>query len=200
MVTGGTGSDQSTILESMGAAARAGVDIIQIRERHLDDRRLFDLTRAAVRALSGTGARLVVNDRLDVATAASADGVHLRGDSFTAARARKLAPAGFLVGRSVHSEAEAVAVEAAGGCDYLLFGTVFPSASKPEGHVPAGLEALTRVCGSVQLPVVAIGGITVDRATAVARAGAAGIAGIGVFSGAADITAVVRGLRSSFDT
>jgi thiamine-phosphate diphosphorylase len=129
MVTGGTGAAQAAIVESIGAAARAGIDIIQIRERHLDDRGLFDLTRAAVRALSGTGARLVVNDRLDVARAASADGVHLRAVSFTAARARTLVPSGCLVGRSVHSEAEALAVEASGGCDYLLFGTVFPSAS-----------------------------------------------------------------------
>ena len=200
MVTGGTGAGQASILESIGAAASAGVDIIQIRERHLDDRRLFDLTSAALGTLSGTGARLVVNDRLDVAIAARADGVHLRGDSFAAAPSRRLAPPGFLVGRSVHSEAEAIAAEAAGGCDYLLFGTVFPSDSKPEGHGAAGLEALTRVCERVQLPVLAIGGITVDRAPAVARAGAAGIAGISVFSRAADITAVVRGLRSSFDT
>jgi thiamine-phosphate pyrophosphorylase len=188
------------LLDSIGAAARAGVDIIQIRERQLDDRRLFDLTRAARRVLSGTGARLVLNDRLDVALAAGADGVHLRGDSFAAARARRLAPAGFLVGRSIHSEQEAIDVQAQGGCDYLLFGTVFASDSKPAGHVPAGVEALRRVCDRVQLPVLAIGGITIHRAVEVARSGAAGIAGIRVFSPAADIAAVVTALRSSFDT
>jgi thiamine-phosphate pyrophosphorylase len=200
MVTDGAGAAPAALVASIGAAARAGVDIIQIRESHLDDRRLFDLSRAALRALSGTGARLVVNDRLDVAKAAGADGVHLRADSFGAARAKSLAPSGFLVGRSVHSEQEAMDVEAAGGCDYLLFGTVYASDSKPAGHVAAGLDALRLVCERVQLPVLAIGGITVDRAAAVARAGAAGIAGISVFSRAADIAAVVTGLRSSFDT
>ena len=93
-----------------------------------------------------------------------------------------------------------MAAEAAGGCDYLLFGTVFASDSKPEGHVAAGLDALRRVCERVRLPVLAIGGMTIERAAAVARAGAAGIAAIGVFNRAADMTAVVTGLRSPFDT
>src|SRR4051812_48722095 len=191
MVTGGKGSADAVLVASIGAAARAGVDIIQIRERHLDDGRLFELTRAALRVTSATGARLVVNDRLDVALAAGADGVHLRADSFAAARARSLAPSGFLVGRSVHSEGEATDVEAGGGCDYLLFGTVFASDSKPEGHIAAGLDALKSVCERVQLPVLAIGGVTVERAAAAARAGAAGIAAISVFSRAADVTAIV---------
>jgi thiamine-phosphate pyrophosphorylase len=139
-----------------------------------------------------------VNERLDVALATGAAGVHLRGDSLPASRARTLAPAGFLIGRSVHSEEEAVRVEAAGGCDYLLFGTVLPSGSKSPSHQAVGLAALERVCRRVRLPVLAIGGMTVAAASAVRDAGAAGMAAIGLFKQASDLPGMVRALRSSF--
>ena len=178
-------------------AACAGVDLIHIRERDLEDRELVALARDAVRVVRGTAARVVVNDRFDVALAAEAAGVHLRADSPAAARVRSVAPAGFIVGRSVHDEEEAAALAAAGGCDYLTFGTVFTSASKPAGHQPAGLAALRRVCAGVRLPVVAIGGISVERAAAVAAAGAAGVAAISLFVEAHDLGATVRALRQA---
>jgi thiamine-phosphate pyrophosphorylase len=121
------------LVQLVGEAARAGVDLIQIRERDLDDGALVALARAAVAAVHGTSARVIVNDRTDVALAAGAAGVHLRSDSIPPRRARAMAGDGFLVGRSVHDEAEAAAVDAEGGCDYLIFGTVFPSSSKPAG-------------------------------------------------------------------
>ena len=167
--------------EAIGRAARAGADVIQIRERDLDDRTLCDFVKRAVAVTRDTGARVVVNARIDVALAAGADGVHLRGDCVPASRARAILPPGFLVGRSVHSRAEAQAVEAEGGCDYLIFGTVFPSTSKP-GHEPAGLGTLEEVCQAVRLPVVAIGGVDAARAAEVARAGAKGVAGIEAFA------------------
>ena len=176
-------------------AACAGVDLIHIRERDLGDRELVALTRDAVRAVRGTAARVVVNDRFDVALAADAAGVHLRADSPAAPRVRSVAPTGFIVGRSVHGEEEAAAVAAAGGCDYLTFGTVFTSASKPSGHQPAGVAALGRVCARVRLPVVAIGGISVERAAAVAAVGAAGVAAISLFVEASDLGATVRAVR-----
>lgn len=179
------------------AAARAGVDIIQIRDPAGDAAPLLRAARQAVEAARGTAARVVVNDRLDVALAAGAHGIHLRGDSFAAPEARRLAPAGFLVGRSVHSEAEAAEAARAGGCDYLLFGTVFESGSKPPGHRPAGAGALRAVCGAVDLPVLAIGGITEETAGTAMRAGAAGVAGIGIFRPDRDIAAVVRRLRQA---
>ena len=181
-------------------AAIAGVDLIQIRERDMEGGALADLTRAVVEAARGTRAKVLVNDRLDVALAAGAAGVHLRGDSFEASRARSLAPPGFLVGRSVHDAGEAAAVEAAGGCDYLFMGTVFPSASKPAGHQASGLRALSDVCARVRIPVVAVGGISVDRVARVKAAGAAGVAAIGLFVAAPDLAATVQALRRSFDS
>jgi thiamine-phosphate pyrophosphorylase len=178
-------------------AACAGVDLIHIRERDLGDRDLVALVRDAVGAVRGTAARVVVNDRFDVALAAEAAGVHLRADSAAAPRVRSIAPAGFIVGRSVHGEEEAVAVAAAGGCDYLTFGTVFTSTSKAAGHQPAGMAALRRVCAGVRLPVVAIGGISIEGAAAVAAVGAAGVAAISLFIEAPDLGVTVRALRQA---
>ncbi len=197
LVTAGTSSPDS---QSIREAARAGVDLIQIRERSLDDRSLLALVRAAIAAAAGTGARVLVNDRLDVAIAAGAAGVHLRGDSMAAAEARRLAPAGFIVGRSVHGVREAEDAERAGGCDYLVFGTVFESASKPAGHAAAGVDALGRVCAAVSLPVLAIGGVTLANAARVVAAGASGVAAIGLFAGPEGVGDTVRAVRRLFDT
>lgn len=181
-------------------AARAGVDLIQIRERDLDDRALVALTRAAVAAVRGTPARVIVNDRTDAALAAGAAGVHLRGDSIPAPRVRAMTGPDFVIGRSVHDEDEAAAVDAEGGCNYLIFGTVFPSSSKPSGHQAAGLAALGRVCTRVRVPVLAIGGISADRAREVAAAGATGVAAIQLFAAATDLAETVRAVRQAFDT
>ena len=182
------------------AAARAGVDVVQVRERGLDDRALLTLAADVRQATAGTGARMIVNDRLDVALAAGADGVHLPGSGVTCAEARAIVPDDFLVGRSVHSAAEAIAAEGAGGCDYLVFGSVFASESKPAGHQVAGLGALAAVCAAVHLPVLAIGGITRARVPDVVRAGAAGVAAIGLFAagGERELRDTVSAIRLAF--
>ena len=149
----------------------------------------------------GTATRVVVNDRLDVALACGADGVHLRGDSFAVADARRLAPEGFLVGRSVHTPEEAVA---GGGADYLIAGTVFPSASKPTGRAFLNVSGLRAIVAAVQVPVLAIGGITEAGAGRVAAAGAAGVAAIGLFTagrqGNGTLRETVRALHVAFDS
>jgi thiamine-phosphate pyrophosphorylase len=162
-------------------AAAAGVNLVQVRERGLDDRHLLALTRAIVGAVEGTSARVVVNDRVDIALAAGADGVHLRADSPPAMAVRAIVPGGFLIGRSVHSEGEAV--DAAGtGVDYLILGTIFPTASKPPAGATLGLEPLARAARAIEVPILAIGGITADNVGKVAAAGAAGVAAIGLFA------------------
>ena len=170
------------VAAAAGRAARAGVTLIQIRERSLEAASLLDLAGRVRRAIDGTPARMLINDRVDVALGVGADGVHLPASAPGCARVREIVPESFLIGRSVHSQAEAVAVADSGGCDYLVFGTVFPSRSKPSDHPVAGLDTLARVCRSVSLPVLAIGGITTDRIAEVAEAGAAGIAAIGLFA------------------
>ena len=197
-VPGGT---EAALLARITAAARAGVHLIQIRERDLEARSLARLVTAAVAAVRGTASRILVNDRLDVALSAGAHGVHLRGDSVPATRAREIAPRGFLLGRSVHSREEAVRVAEAGDLDYLMFGTVFDTSSKP-GVSGSGSELLATVARATPLPVLAIGGITVSRMSAVAVAGAAGFAGIGLFaeSPVEGLQVVVRQGSLAFDT
>jgi thiamine-phosphate pyrophosphorylase len=168
------------LIELVAAAARAGVDLVQIRERDLPARSLLALVRRAVDAVQGTGARVVVNDRVDVAVAAGAAGVHLRGDSPPAPRVRALLPPGALLGRSVHSEREAREAVSAGGLDYLVVGTLFATPSKAASTPRLGLEVLARIVGTVRLPVLGIGGISLLTAPAVAETGA-GIAAVGLF-------------------
>jgi thiamine-phosphate pyrophosphorylase len=162
-------------------AARADVDLIQVRERDLSDRELLELVRAMIRATARLRTKVLVNDRPDVAVAAGAAGVHLRSDSASAARVRTMVPAGFVLGRSVHSLRDVDAALAGGGYDYLLFGAVFPSAGKPPDHPVAGLDGLAAACGRSPVPVIAIGGIDAARLADVATTGAAGFAGIGMF-------------------
>ena len=186
------------LVAAVGAAAAAGIDLVQIRERDLDGRALTSLVTRCLDAARRTRTRVLVNDRLDVALTAGAHGVHLRGDSMPASRARALAPAGFVIGRSVHGVDEAERVTKEGGLDYLLFGSVFSTASKP-GVAPAGVGVLTEVVESTTLPVLAVGGITANTAHGLAATGAAGVAAIGMFADAsADMSATLARLVRVF--
>jgi thiamine-phosphate pyrophosphorylase len=196
--------DPSALLALIDAAVAAGIDVIQLRERDLDARELAALVTAAVTRAAGSATRIVVNDRVDVAIACGAAGVHLRGDSVPAARVRRIAPAGFLVGRSVHSVAEAG--EQAPFVDYLIAGTVWATPSKPADAPLLGIDTLAAIARAVAVPVLGIGGVTIERAALLARAGAAGAAAIGLFQPAVDrdpravpLRETVAMLRRSFD-
>lgn len=199
------GCEIDALVTQIAAAAAAGVDLIQIRERDLSTRVLERVVRRAVDAASGTSARIIVNDRLDVAVACCAAGVHLRGDSFASDRVRLMVGPDVLVGRSVHSFDEAAREAGADAADYLIFGAVFPTASKP-GITPASVEDLARAAAAMRLPVLAIGGITLDRLGDVARTGATGVAAIGLFVPPPDVDpaesllATVHAARRAFDT
>lgn len=178
------GADDAAVLEcvvrQVEQAVRAGIDVVQLRERDLDTGALADLARRAVALARGSRTRVVVNDRLDVALAVGADGVHLRGASLSADRVRELAPSGFLVGRSVHTAEDAAS---AGPVDYVIAGTVWASASKPDGHPLLGLEGLRLIVQSSAVPVLAIGGVEAGTVAALAAVGAAGVAAIGTWLG-----------------
>ena len=199
IVTRGRGTsgsdDRVKLVGRLAAAARAGADMIQIRERHFDDRSLLQFAREVIDAMRPFSTRVLINERTDVALASGADGVHLKSDGPAVLDVRRIVPDGFLIGRSVHSEREGQVVESAGGCDYLLFGTVFRSPSKPDDHRLAGPEGLRGICASVSLPVIAIGGISVARVQDVRAAGASGIAAISLFAEAPDIAAVTASIR-----
>ena len=170
-----------SLLRLVSAAAAAGVDLVHVRERDRDDRTLADLTRRIVACVSGSGTRVVVNDRADIAIAAAASGVHLRSDSAPGDRVRAICPRRFVIGRSVHSAAEARAAATA-GVDYVIMGTVYRTPSKSPTASLAGVHGLAEVCRSVPVPVLAIGGVTIDNLREVAGAGASGVAAIGLFA------------------
>ncbi len=172
-----TVTDELSALERfLDEAVSAGVDLIQIRERDLEAGILVQLVRRIVRRTRGSATRILVNDRADVALAAGADGVHLRAHGPETGRVRVLSD-GWLIGRSVH---DGDGPSEYAGADYLLFGPVFATASKP-GAAPAGLRALESAVNAAPAPVLAIGGIDARRATYCRRHGAAGVAGISIF-------------------
>ena len=194
---GARSAERSALLARLGAAAAAGATMVQVRERQFADRELLEFVRQVVTEVRPAGAHVLVNERTDVALAAGADGVHLKSNAPAVSDVRRVVPAEFLIGQSVHTQEEAAAVEAAGGCDYLFYGTVFPSSSKPSDHPIAGVAALAAVCRRVRIPVVAIGGISIELAPQVMSAGAAGVAAIALFSESGDIGATVRSLRAA---
>jgi thiamine-phosphate diphosphorylase len=180
MITDGrhtAASDDESFVERVRAAAEAGAHLVQVREHGVEAGHLAGLVRACVRAVRGAGARVIVNDRLDVALAAGAHGVHLRETSVPPRDARFLASRGFLIGRSVHTVEAAVRLGGEGWLDYLVFGPVFATPSKP-GVAPAGVEALRRAAQRTAVPILAIGGIDQTTAVAAMNAGAAGLAAI----------------------
>lgn len=185
--------------EVVAEALRARAPAVQLRHKGAgagilleEARRLRDLTREA-------GALLFVNDRFDVALAAGADGVHLGPDDLPVAAVRAAVPSHFLVGYSTDDPAEARQAAAA-GADYIGCGTVFATETKADAGEVIGLEGLERVASAVDVPVVAIGGITPERARAVAEGtGASGVAVIGAVMGAGDVESAVRGLLAPFE-
>ena len=194
--------DLGPTLELIRSAAAAGIDLVQIREAGLTDRTLGDLVARAVDAVRGTSARILVNDRVDIALAHGADGVHLKGNSAPAERVREHVGADWIVGRSIHGLDEGREVTATGALDYVLLGTVFETASKP-GQGPLGAAALRRVAGALPVPVLAIGGVTQARIPELAASCAAGLAAIGLFADLAGLPparfrAAVAALRAAW--
>ncbi len=192
---------ERSLEEWLDAVVQVGVDTVQVREKDLDDRALFDLVVRVRRrvAAGGTAVTVLVNGRLDVALAAGAGGVHLPAAGLPAAALRRWASrrgADPLIGRSTHTPEEVSAARDA-GADYVLFGPVFPTPSKARYGPPAGLAALRRAV-AVGVPVLALGGVDAETVGAVADAGAAGAAGIRVFLEAASRERFVSAGRSRF--
>ena len=162
----------------------AGLRAVQLREKDLEARDLLALADTLREATQRHGARLIVNDRADVALAARADGVQRTHASLPVAALREITPAGFLVGASVHSEAEARDATAQ-GADFVVFGPIYDTPSKRRYGPPQGLAALEAVARAVDRPVLAVGGLTPERVAEALAAGAAGVAVIGAIYAAA---------------
>jgi thiamine-phosphate pyrophosphorylase len=185
------------VVDVVEAALDAGAPAIQLRDKDADATTLWQSART-LRALTRRhGALLFVNDRVDVALAADADGVHLGPDDLPVAAVRPKVPNGFLVGFST-DDPDAARRAVADGADYIGCGTVYGTSTKADAGEAIGLERLELVARSVAVPVVAIGGITPERAIEVARTQAAGVAVVGAVMGAPDPGAAVRRLLAPF--
>jgi thiamine-phosphate pyrophosphorylase len=189
------GSREVALREQIRRATAGGLDWIQLREKDLDTRSLFGLAHMATEAsrTSGAGTAIMINDRLDVVLAARAAGVHFGEASLPIGEVvrwkRQTEKNEFLTGVSCHSLAGALAA-ARDGADYIFFGPVFATPSKAAFGSPQGLARLAEVSSAVRIPVLAIGGITLENAMRCLEAGAAGIAGIRLFQDTADLGAL----------
>jgi thiamine-phosphate pyrophosphorylase len=185
------------LLALVRAAASARVSLIQLREKNLDARTLYELTAHASRITRATATRLLVNDRADIARAAGADGVHLTTRSLDASVVRRAFGTDFLVGVSTHALAEARAARDA-GADFAVFGPVFDTPSKRPHGTPVGVDALRAATSTLApFPLLALGGVTRENAREVFRAGARGVAAIRLFADAERLAATVRALENS---
>jgi len=171
--------------EQAGLALEGGATALQLRHKEADSIDLYREALALRKLCDEYGALFIVDDRLDIALAAGADGVHLGAKDLPVAAARRLAPEGFIIGATARTPESAAAAEKA-GADYLGAGAVFPTESKKDTRV-IGLEGLRKVVCATSLPCVAIGGIRLDNVAEVISAGAAGVAAIGAVVGAKDV-------------
>ncbi|HWY43811.1 MAG TPA: thiamine phosphate synthase [Candidatus Sulfotelmatobacter sp.] len=194
------------LLRTIESVAAAGVDWIQLREKDLPGGENLELARSALQAVRARSSqtRIIINDRVDVALAAGVGGVHLSENGFSVPDARRLCdrfakdagkPLDFLIGVSCHSLGSALGA-ARDGADYIYFSPIFHTPSKAFYGPPQGVDRLRQICKAVQIPVIAIGGITLENAASCYAAGAAGAAAIRLFQDATDLPSVIRSLRS----
>lgn len=188
-------SDTNRLLNLINAAISAGISLIQLREKKLSARALYQLAASASRLTNKSATRLLVNDRADIALAAGADGVHLATNSIHTASVRRAFGESFLIGVSTHSLAEARAARA-GGADFAVFGPIFHTPAKSMYGEPPGLEGLREASRAVSpFPLIALGGITPENAATALAAGAQGVAAIRALSRAEELDETVRAMR-----
>lgn len=182
-------------LEQVRLAVAGGADVVQLRDKGLSTAALLQEARAIREVTAAAGVLFIVNDRLDVALAAGADGVHVGQDDLPVRAAREIAPPGFIVGVSVGDVAEA-RIGAADGADYLALSPTFSTASKADAGPGHGLATLRAIRSAVSVPLLGIGGIGPDNVADVIAAGADGVAVISAVVGQEDVAAAARNMKA----
>jgi thiamine-phosphate pyrophosphorylase len=184
--------DRDALIARTAAAVRGGATMIQLRLKDENPRTMVEVASALLATIPRS-VPLLINDRLDVALAAGAAGVHLGADDLPVAAARRIAPAGFVIGASVGCDAE---VPGSRGADYVGIGPLFATASKADAGAAIGAAEFARLAALCALPAVAIGGIDTSNAREAIEAGARGVASISAIFGTRDPEAAARALRS----
>jgi thiamine-phosphate pyrophosphorylase len=198
VITDTTVQSSYTHVDLATMACAGGADVIQLRDKGLSDDELTAIAREVRRVCDRYDARFIVNDRVEVAKACGADGVHLGLDDMGIEEARGILGENAIIGATAHSFQEALRADRT-SADYLGFGHVYATTSKQKEAPPVGLEELARVCAAVTMPVLAIGGITSARVADVLRAGAWGVAVIADVCADDDPRAATEALRRALD-
>ena len=193
VITDTTIQSQFTHAELAKMAIEGGADTIQFRQKDRSTRELVESAQAVQTVCAEHWVPLIVNDRADIALAVGAAGAHFGQDDLPVAAGRRVLSPAMIIGASARIEDKILEAISA-GADYIGFGPIYQTSSKPDAESPKGLEALQRMSEIAQCPVIAIGGITVETAYEVIRAGAHGIAVISAVCGAADPVAATRHL------
>jgi thiamine-phosphate pyrophosphorylase len=194
VITDRRAAGERSILDVVRAAIAGGATVVQLREKEATTREMVRLGEALHEITRPAGVPLIVNDRLDVALAIDAEGVHVGQDDMPATITRQLVGPDRILGVSAATVEEARQAER-DGADYLGVGDVYGTPSKPDAGLPIGVQGLAEVARAVSIPVVAIGGITLANAAAVIQAGAMGVSVISAIVGAADPEAAAQRLR-----
>ena len=199
LVIGAQDAGPHGVRATVEAAVAGGVSAVQLRDKHASGRELMALAVELLDVLAGSGVPLLVNDRLDIALASGAHGVHLGQSDLDVRLARRLAGPGFVIGLSASRPEEIADVHSlpTGTVDYLGVGPVFPTSTKPDAQAAVGLAALAELCARSTLPCVGIGGITARNAAAVWAEGVDGLAVVSAITGAPDPRAAAAHLRSA---
>ena len=199
LVTDRRSSKVRPLEDAVDEACRGGVRAVQLREKDLDAKSLYDLAVRLRRTTASRGAALLVNDRMDIAMAVGADGIHSPENGFPPPVVRRLAGRHALIGVSAHSLERAREVEKE-GADFITFGPVFETPSKMKYGPPQGLEMLRKVTGEVRIPVFAIGRITPERAGQCIGCGARGVAVVSAILASIDIARTLREFETALGT
>ena len=174
------------LIEVVEEALKGGARLVQLREKDLSGRELYKLALQMRELTNRYDAKLLINERADIAAAAGADGVHLPEDSFSVSEVRRLTGPDGIVGVSTHSM-EAARKAEEGGADFITFSPIYETPSKMQYGEPQGLGRLEEVCNNINIPVYALGGVKGDKVTEIIEAGACGVAVISAVLNAEDI-------------
>jgi len=185
------------LLATVAAAVDGGVTLVQLRDKDGPAPALVEIARALMALLAPRGVPLIINDRVDVARAAGADGVHVGPGDLTPAAARALLGPRAIIGFSVTAESQADAVDAT--VDYVGLGPIFPTDTKPDAAAALGVACFARLRPRLPVPVVAIGGITAATVASAIAAGADGVAVVSAVCAAPDPRAAAQALRAAVD-
>lgn len=200
LITARQHTNHRPLLPLLQHTINAGLPALQVREKDLTTNALLSLSHQIVALSHKSGVRVFINDRIDVAQACGADGIHLRANSFPVSVARKLLGDGPLIGVSAHSVEDVCRAET-DGADFVVLGPIYQTPSKVEYGPPLGLHVLETAVAQATIPVFAIGGVTLSRVHEVRQAGAFGIAVISAILSAPDTShatrALVQALQSS---